>query len=109
MREFTSSVSEKQKKYNFPLVIFKINPDRRYRMNYDIKRDLGEQPIAGIISEKNLKSHDIVNASTEQITYKMISRAVKGRRLLPKVQNKILRAINSLTENQYSLKDIFNY
>jgi len=78
-------------------------------MNNNIEKDLGEQPIAGIISEKNLKSRDIVNASTEQITYKMISRAVKGRRLSPKVQNKILRAINSLTENQYSLKDIFNY
>ena len=78
-------------------------------MNYDIKKDLGEQPIAGIISEKNLKSHDIVNASTEQVTYKMISRAVKGRRLSPKVQNKILRAINILTGNRYSLKDIFNY
>ncbi len=78
-------------------------------MNDDIKRDLSEQPIVKIISEKNLKPHDIVNASTEQITHKMISHAVKGRRLSPKVQNKILRAINSLTENQYSLKDIFNY
>ena len=61
-------------------------------MNYDIKRDLGEQPIVKIISEKNLKSRDIVNASTEQVTYKMISRAVKGRRLSPKVKDKILRA-----------------
>ncbi len=78
-------------------------------MNYNIKRDFGEQPIAGIISEKNLRPCDIVNASTEQITYKMIARAVKGRRLSPKVRNKILRAINSLTENQYSSKDIFNY
>ena len=78
-------------------------------MNYDIKRDFGEQPIASIISEKNLKPDDIVNVSTEQITYKMISRALKGRRLLPKVQNKILHTINSLTKNQYSLKDIFNY
>ena len=83
--------------------------DRRYKMNNDIKRDFGEQPIVKIISEKNLKPHDIVNASTEQITYKMISRAVKGRRLSLKVRNKILRAINSFTENQYTLKDIFNY
>ena len=78
-------------------------------MNYDIKRDLGEQPLAKIISEHNLKPTDIVNASTEQITYKMISRAVKGRRLSPKVKDKILRALNSLTENSYSIKDIFNY
>jgi len=78
-------------------------------MNYDIKRDLGEQPLAKIISEHNLKPTDIVNASTEQITHKMISRAVKGRRLSPKVQNKILRALNSITENKYSLEDIFNY
>ena len=56
-----------------------------------------------------LKAHDIVAASTEQITHKMISRAVKGRRLTPNVQRKILDALNKAAEKKYSLKDLFNY
>lgn len=71
--------------------------------------DLGEQPIARIMAEHGLKSHDIVAASTEQITHKMISRAVKGRRLSPGVQRKILTALNGATKLNYSLEDLFNY
>ncbi|MCP4650157.1 MAG: hypothetical protein GY853_08790 [PVC group bacterium] len=78
-------------------------------MNNDIKRDLGEQPIAGIIVEHELKPNDLVANSTEQITHKMISRAVKGRRLTPNVKSKILRALNQATGKEYKLKDLFNY
>jgi hypothetical protein len=75
----------------------------------DIIRDLGEQPITGIMALHGLKPHDIVAASTEQITHKMISRAVKGRRLTPNVQRKILNAVNVAAKKKYSLKDIFSY
>ncbi len=78
-------------------------------MNNDIERNLGEQPIAKIITEHGLKPHDIVCVSTEQITHKMISRAVNGRRLAPKVQSKILNALNKAAKRNYSLKDLFNY
>lgn len=78
-------------------------------MNNTIERNLREQPIAKIIAEHGLKPHDIVHASTEQITHKMISRATSGRRLTPKVQSKILNAINTAVEKNYSLKDLFNY
>ncbi|MDD5428482.1 MAG: hypothetical protein PHI58_04515 [Candidatus Omnitrophica bacterium] len=71
--------------------------------------ELGEQPIAKIIAEHKLKPHDIVAASTEQITHKMIAKAVKGRRLTPNVQQKVLNALNKLTGKKYSLKDLFNY
>ena len=78
-------------------------------MGNDIERDLGEQPIAKIITAHGLKPQDLVENSTEQLTYKMISRAVKGRRLTPNVQYKILDALNRAAKKNYTLKDIFSY
>ena len=78
-------------------------------MNSDIKRDLGQQPIAQIITKCKLKPHDIVAASKEQMTHKMITRAVRGRRLTSNVKFKILNALNKATGKNFSLKDLFNY
>lgn len=78
-------------------------------MNADNERNLGEQPIAGIMTEHGLKPHALVVASTEKITHKMVSRACKGRRLTPNVQCKVLNALNKATGKNYSLEDIFNY
>ena len=78
-------------------------------MAANAERDLGEQPMAEVMKKHDLKSHDIVAASTEQITHKMVSRAVKGRRLTPAVQQKILNAVNKATAGSYSLKELFNY
>jgi len=73
------------------------------------KMDLGEQPVARIMAELGLRPNDLVSNSTEQITHKMVSRAVKGRRLTPNIQCKILNALNRATGKQYGLKDLFNY
>jgi hypothetical protein len=73
------------------------------------ERNLGEQPLALIMLEKKLRTHDIVAASTEQITHKMVSRGCKGRRLTRNVQHKILRALNITTKENYALSDLFNY
>ena len=78
-------------------------------MTSDIKRDLGEQPIAKAMALYGLKPHDLVASSTEQITHKMIGRALKGRRLTPNVQSKILDALNRATGKHHQLKDLFNY
>jgi hypothetical protein len=78
-------------------------------MTSDIERNLGEQPIAGILAERQLKSHDLVAASAEPMTHKMVARACKGRRLTPNVQGKVLRALNKATGASYSLSDLFNY
>jgi hypothetical protein len=78
-------------------------------MKSEIERDLGAQPIAEILALNGLKARDLVERSTEQITYKMVSRAVKGRRLTPGVQSKILNALNKVSTKRYSLKDLFNY
>ena len=39
-----------------------------------------------ILTERGLKSHDLVEASNEKITHKMVVRACKGRRLTARVQ-----------------------
>ncbi len=71
--------------------------------------DLGQQPIAQLIEKHTLKPHDLVAASTDQITHKMVARACKGRRLTRNVQIKLLRALNAATQQQYALKDLFTY
>ena len=78
-------------------------------MDNGIERNLGKQPIADIMLEFDLSANDLVSATTEQVTYKMISRAVKGRRLTKHIQRKILKAMNERTEKEYSIKDLFNY
>ena len=75
----------------------------------DQERDLGEQPLARLMAELGLKAHDLVAASTEQITHKMVSRGCKGRRLTRNVQGKLLRAFNAASGNTLTLPDLFTY
>ncbi len=78
-------------------------------MEQDLERDLGEQPLARLLTELGLKSHDLVAASTEQITHKMVQRGCKGRRLTKNVQGKLLRALNTATRGIYNIPDLFTY
>jgi hypothetical protein len=78
-------------------------------MTGEIERNLGEQPIAGIMAEHDLQAKDLVTASTEYITHKMVSRACKGRRLTPNVQSKIRNALNASSHRSYSTTDLFSY
>lgn len=78
-------------------------------MNDENDRNLGVQPLDGIMSELDLEAHDLVAGSTEQITHKMVTRARKGRKLSRRVQFKIVNALNNIAEKEYSLRDLFNY
>jgi hypothetical protein len=78
-------------------------------MSEEPERNLGEQPLVGIMAARGLKARDLVAGSSEQITFKMVSRACKGRRLKPKVQRKIRDALNAATGEEYSLKQLFTY
>lgn len=78
-------------------------------MENELERDLGEQPLNRLMAELGLKSHDLVAASIEQITHKMVQRGCKGRRLTKNVQGKLLRALNTATGNNYTIKDLFTY
>ena len=78
-------------------------------MDADQPLDLGEQPLARLLTEFGLKSHDLVAASTEQITHKMVARGCKGRRLTRNVQGKLLRALDKATGQTHKLSDLFTY
>jgi hypothetical protein len=78
-------------------------------MNNEIERNLGEQPLARIMTELGLKAGDLVANSTDQLTYKMVSRACKGRRLTPNVQSKIRDALNKAAGREFAMTDLFAY
>jgi hypothetical protein len=80
-----------------------MNPD------LPLERNLGSQPLAEVMHKHGLKAQDLVRASTEQITHKMVARACKGRRLTSKVQVKIRNAVNSATAQSYSTAELFTY
>lgn len=72
-------------------------------------RDLGEQPLASLMAARELKPKDLVIASTEQLTHKMVTRALKGRRLTAKAMGKVHRAMEHATSVTYSRHELFNY
>jgi hypothetical protein len=73
------------------------------------ERNLGPQPIARLLEDLQLSPHALVEASTEQITHKMVSRAIKGRRLTQNTKDKVTRALNAASGRQYSADELFNY
>lgn len=73
------------------------------------ERNFGPQPIADLMQQLQLKAHDLVEASTEQLTHKMVARAVKGRRLTNNTKGIVQRAMNQATGNVYKLVQLFNY
>ena len=78
-------------------------------METEVERNLGEQPLARLMAEQGPKAQNLVAASTEHITFKMVTRACKGRRLTPHVQDKILRALNQAATKAYARSDLFTY
>ena len=61
------------------------------------------------MAEAGLKPHDLVTASTVQMTHKMVSRACKGRRLTPNSQAIVLAALNVATGKKFTLTELFTY
>ena len=78
----------------------------------DVRRpgaDLGVQPLASLMAERGLKPADLVKASREQITHKMVARAQKGRRLTAKTMEKVQRAFEQATDSACQRRELFNY
>ena len=78
-------------------------------MTEENERYFGPQPIADLMHQMQLKAHDLVEASTEQLTHKMVARAVKGRRLTNNTKGIVQRAMNQATGHVYKLVQLFNY
>ncbi len=74
-----------------------------------IERNLGVQPIALRMDECNLKPADLVAVDPARITFKMIARACKGRRLTRPVQARICDAFNRAADTALSVRDLFTY
>ncbi|MCA8943354.1 MAG: hypothetical protein KDB80_12395 [Planctomycetes bacterium] len=73
------------------------------------ERELGAQPIARFLAERGLKPHDLVEASAEQLTHKMVARAAKGRRLTSNTMGKVVRAFNAATGESRTAEELFDY
>ena len=86
----------------------------------DGERDHGPQPIEAMMVAWGLGNHELVAASTEQLTHKQVQKARKGRQLTMHTMQKVTRAFNvaiwkRLDEGQrerffeYQHKHLFNY
>ena len=73
------------------------------------ERDLGEQPLARLMAERGLRAADLVAASDEQITHRMVARAAKGRRLTARTMGKVHRAWNRAAASDDARNALFNY
>jgi hypothetical protein len=77
--------------------------------NAEKGRDFGPQPIADLMAQFQLKPHDLVLASTEQLTHKMVARAMKGRQLTSNSRGVVQRAFNRATQKTWTQAQLFNY
>lgn len=69
------------------------------------------QPIDAIMTKLDLTNALLVQVSTEQLSFKMVQKARKGRRLSPNVQTKILNALKAVRPdlNKLRRRDLFRY
>ncbi len=69
------------------------------------------QPLDALMNKLNISNADLVKASTEQLSFKMVNKGRTGnRRLSPKVQDKILTALLTLKpELKLRRRDLFCY
>jgi hypothetical protein len=57
----------------------------------------------------SISNSALVNASTKQLTFKMLQKALKGNELTFNAQHKILEAFQTLKpEENLTMKDLFN-
>jgi len=84
-------------------------PDPDPAPDTPLARDLGEQPLARLMHERGLKPHDLVAASPDQLTHKMVTRAMKGRRLTANTMAKVVRAWNLATSSSDGAGELFDY
>ncbi|MEP3481119.1 MAG: hypothetical protein ABJZ55_17860 [Fuerstiella sp.] len=75
----------------------------------EIERNLGRQPIADVMEKLELKPHDLVVASPQQLTHKMVQRAAKGRRLTDNTKSKVIAALEAATQKSFQPSELFNY
>jgi hypothetical protein len=80
-------------------------------MTEENSMNVGVQPLDAIMTEKEIRNHDLVAAMPPgYINHKQVQKARKGRRLTPNLQNKVVEAFNAYAApDKYDLEDLFNY
>lgn len=86
----------------------------------ELSRDHGPQPLDVLMERWKLGNHDLVDASTEQLSHKQVQKARKGRQLTLHLMQKVTRAFNVAIWNrlskvqkeqfvEYLHRDLFSY
>ncbi|HEY8960759.1 MAG TPA: hypothetical protein VIM57_01050 [Luteolibacter sp.] len=86
----------------------------------ELSRDHGPQPLDALMERWKLGNHDLVDASTEQLSHKQVQKARKGRQLTLHLMQKVTRAFNVAIWNrlpkeqkevyfEYLHRNLFNY
>ena len=69
-----------------------------------------QQPLDLIMIQHGLSNADLVRASTEQLSFKMVNKGRRGRRLTLNIQEKILRALlKAKPDLKLNRRDLFHY
>ena len=72
--------------------------------------EFGAQPLEELMARLGLTNHDLVAASADQLTHKMVAKGRKGKKLTPNAQNKILAALRcARPQETFALRQLFNY
>ena len=74
-----------------------------------MEREYGVQPLDALMQEANLTNHDLVAASTEQLTHKVVAKARRGRWITMNARHKVTNAYNQATSSNLQIRDLFNY
>lgn len=68
------------------------------------------ESLDDLMTRLGIANKDLVSASTEQLTFKMVQKGRRGERLTRKVQEKILAALLTLKPDlKIQLRDLFRY
>lgn len=89
-------------------------PDHDPENENDGSLNHGPQPLDALLTELGLENGDLVEASTEQLTYKVVGKARRGRELTSRAQKKVLAAVRAALKARgekrlLELADLFNY
>ena len=75
-----------------------------------MENEIIPQPLDTVMTALGLTNADLVKASTEQLSFKMVQKGRKGRRLTPNTQEKILTALlKAKPELKIRRRDLFRY
>ena len=76
----------------------------------NIQYDLVVQPIDALLNKLKLSNHDLVAASSEQLSHKVVHKARIGRRLTSRMKTKVLNALcSAYPKKTFAHRELFNY